>query len=624
MVIVSQESVKQMDYAGTEQTVRNTLTGDTNNRGAALALIHTLIAANKLDSATIEVSKLLANYPQDKAVITAAARVYCVQGRLQEALGILIDAIDFDQIDADLYYRVGNIHNRLNHPKLALMAYAKAIELDPQYIPAYNNLGIVYCSGYAYHKAFDMFKTGLTLEPGNPILLFNYGVALERAQNLEEASVQYQAAVNAGPDWIPPLNNGGLVFYKRKQYARAIETFKQILNIAPHNANALNNIGVVFADQGDIRQATQYYRQALSFDARCISAVFNLVQILEHNGDNEKAIMELEAILELVPDHIEGRIRLAILCLKEEHYDEALGQAQEVLTMDDKNVRALIIAGIAQQGLCHLVEAQKFFEKVLIIEPKRNKVYLNLADLNFKRKKYRVAEQELNNYLKINPEDRNVKLLLAKLYAEMWNLALSMQIFEELYETDSSEVEVLAALVKLYTDTANTDGLSKLGEKAKGIDINLFKDMWNRNFTLLSPLDNTPLPLTLAYEDMIMMTDDVGSVSEQPLILEGKFDTPTGEKSTEDNFMSENFEEEIPLPVSPTVHPITASVTSNSYKIAGLLHYLLELSNDLPVDAQKLLAESGYQQNIESIIKTLEYHKGLLKSIDYVTPSPSV
>jgi tetratricopeptide (TPR) repeat protein len=45
--------------------------------------------------------------------------------------------------DADLWFRLGNAHARLNHPGAALQAYQKALSIDPKNSKIWHNMGIV-------------------------------------------------------------------------------------------------------------------------------------------------------------------------------------------------------------------------------------------------------------------------------------------------------------------------------------------------------------------------------------------------------------------------------------------------------------------------------------------------
>ncbi|MDR2363464.1 MAG: tetratricopeptide repeat protein, partial [Spirochaetaceae bacterium] len=104
-------------------------------RGAALA------GMGKLTEAEEDFIALMAKDIQDIEALNNLAVIYARQDKLQDALGTLLDAIDMEPTNIALYYNIGTVYKRLGNLKAASMAYAKVIELDDGYVPAYNNLG---------------------------------------------------------------------------------------------------------------------------------------------------------------------------------------------------------------------------------------------------------------------------------------------------------------------------------------------------------------------------------------------------------------------------------------------------------------------------------------------------
>jgi tetratricopeptide (TPR) repeat protein len=85
--------------------------------------------------------------------------------------------------------------------KAASMAYARAIELDGNYLAAYNNLGIVFYELGEKNKALNIFSRGIALQGDNSLLQFNYRTALDGGDNPDTAAKMIPAEDNgAKPD----------------------------------------------------------------------------------------------------------------------------------------------------------------------------------------------------------------------------------------------------------------------------------------------------------------------------------------------------------------------------------------------------------------------------------------
>ncbi|MDR3166975.1 MAG: tetratricopeptide repeat protein [Treponema sp.] len=101
---------------------------------------------------------------------------------LQDALSVLNETIDTEPNRAELHFQAGNIQKKLGNLKAAAMAYARAIELESDYIAAYNNLGIVLYELGEKNKALNIFRQGIALQGDNSLLQHNYQAAQEGVQ----------------------------------------------------------------------------------------------------------------------------------------------------------------------------------------------------------------------------------------------------------------------------------------------------------------------------------------------------------------------------------------------------------------------------------------------------------
>ena len=119
------------DHEEAERLLKNYLVKVPDSRDASLLLGTTFAKEGKLNEAADQFIALLAKYPMDIEALNNAAVICRRQGKLEEALDYLKEAIEINPTRADFFYNIGNIHKQMNNPKAASMAYAKVIELDP-------------------------------------------------------------------------------------------------------------------------------------------------------------------------------------------------------------------------------------------------------------------------------------------------------------------------------------------------------------------------------------------------------------------------------------------------------------------------------------------------------------
>ncbi|MDR0313525.1 MAG: tetratricopeptide repeat protein [Treponema sp.] len=442
-------SVRVGDYEEAERLLKIYIAKAPGNRQAHLLMGATLAGQNKFSEAADEFNTLLVKNSNDIEALNNIAVMYRRQGKYHDALGALIEAIDIDPTIVEFHYNIGNIHKQMGNLKAASMAYSKVIELDPSYVPAYNNLGTIYDDLKEYNKAFNVFQKGLALDRNNPFLHYNYGLALEAKNLLEDAAEQYRTSLKSKPGWTKSMNNLGIVYIKQGNLTKAQEIFQRLLDSDPLNAEAWNNMGITKANQGRIEEAKKCYKKALELNPRYIRAAINLERILEETGNFAAAMSELENIIVQNPLFPEARNRLARLNFKMEQYPQALEQAEAALELDSKDIGALRISGAVQHINGKDDMANKAFEKIQELDPDNYAYYLDLADIYFKKKDYKKAEEYLLAYLEKVPDDRNARLLLGRLYEEMGEETRALDIFEGLSKTDPNDTEALSEVAEL-------------------------------------------------------------------------------------------------------------------------------------------------------------------------------
>ena len=102
--------------------------------------------------ATKALEAALKAYPTNKAFMLDELNVYLSAGRGKEALDKIDRAIAADPTNSNLYAVKGSVLDQNKQPDLALAAYRKAVEVDPNNFDAQFNLGV-----YNYNRAAEAY-----------------------------------------------------------------------------------------------------------------------------------------------------------------------------------------------------------------------------------------------------------------------------------------------------------------------------------------------------------------------------------------------------------------------------------------------------------------------------------
>lgn len=163
------------------------------------------------------------------------------------------------------YFRAAGQARENGLIKDAIRYYNKAVELDPEMIDAYLNLGnIYYFEGQDAEKALEMYRRVLELDGKNKLAHNNMGVILLNKGLFKDAEQRFEAAVELDPDYVDALYNMACVSARRGRKSLAVSYLLKAGRINPEVAVwALND-----KDLESIHKLPEFKRFAGQGEAR--------------------------------------------------------------------------------------------------------------------------------------------------------------------------------------------------------------------------------------------------------------------------------------------------------------------------------------------------------------------
>lgn len=104
-------------------------------------------------------------------------RMFVVVGVLMA--GVTLVAHADERSDAESQVKFGISVAQRGLWQEALYRWERAVDIDPSYAAAWNNLGIAYEHEGLFDKARDAYEKALDLEPGNTMIQQNYDLFRE-------------------------------------------------------------------------------------------------------------------------------------------------------------------------------------------------------------------------------------------------------------------------------------------------------------------------------------------------------------------------------------------------------------------------------------------------------------
>jgi len=197
------------------------------------------------------------------------ADIWYQYGILEAQLGRTGSAVEKVQkalaLDPDLpegYMTLASLFVREDQRDPADTALKHTLSIDPYDAAAYDLMGRVLAEKNETSAALYNFQKATHLRPNYGPYLYDYALALVRAQRLDEARTQAQAAVKADPNHAESRTLLGELLARDQRWAEAVSEYQQAVKLQPDLSRAHLDLGLVLAIQGDLPGATVHLRKA--------------------------------------------------------------------------------------------------------------------------------------------------------------------------------------------------------------------------------------------------------------------------------------------------------------------------------------------------------------------------
>ena len=138
-------------------------------------------------------------------------------------------------------------------------------------------------------KAQAAFARSLEIYPEFEYALYNLGVLYMEIGALDQAKIYFQDLLKAHPTHEEGLNNLGVTYFRERNYPQAISHFSRPLALNPQHYRALTNIGASHFNLNEMTKALPFYERALELQKNDSSTNDILVRIHNALGQPELA-----------------------------------------------------------------------------------------------------------------------------------------------------------------------------------------------------------------------------------------------------------------------------------------------------------------------------------------------
>ncbi len=190
-----------------------------------------LEAADREQDAISNYDKALALEPRNREALLGKADLLCRRSRHEEAIALCDIAVSAYPEEARAYHQIGKALEASKELGAAAVSYAKASELDPEWLsPLLRRANVLDDLG-RHEEALAAFDQAIALNPDSTDAHMGKGDTLRNLRRLDEALACYDRAISLAPEKPFQYGTRGSLRGEMGLVDEALEDFDRSLNI---------------------------------------------------------------------------------------------------------------------------------------------------------------------------------------------------------------------------------------------------------------------------------------------------------------------------------------------------------------------------------------------------------
>lgn len=237
-------------------------------------------------------------------------------------------------LNAKVQYNIAKLHADNGNTEYAITKYRQAIELNPEYDQAMNNLGNILKDKNELIEAEQLLERAVAIREEFAAAWMNLGIVKASLKKYDEAEKCYGTAIKHRRKYPDCFYNLGNLYLEVKQYDRAVEAWKNATNLRPTHSQAWINMAVVFDNIENYEESIAVTMQALKHLPEEPQLFFNLGNVYGKQAKFKESEQYFLKAIKLAPKNAKFYANLAVLYHRWEQYDKAEATYKRALSIN--------------------------------------------------------------------------------------------------------------------------------------------------------------------------------------------------------------------------------------------------------------------------------------------------
>ena len=377
---------------------------DKNNRDAKVKIGQLYLLGNEPVKARQQADLILASAPQDKDALEIRGRSFMNEGRVQDGITELKQALALNPKNVALYLELARAYFLTQNRAAAEDILHQGLTANPNSVDIMLALGDHQLASGKPEIAEATFQRTVALAPDNEIARLRLTGFYQNANKLTEAESSLQQWASAYPQDERPHIHLGNFFYWVGVRDKAMTSYRRAAELNPKSVVARDKVISLLLDLGKVTEAEPQVKALIDKNAGDRSARFLNARLLLAQGKAADALPLFQSLIKdepqfapahyfqgiahlrnrqpaqareaftqavkLNPTLTEAHTSLAELHLGEGSLDLALEHARTAIRLNPRNVQAAVVAGDAYLRKGDLVKSKTVYEAIAKSLPK--------------------------------------------------------------------------------------------------------------------------------------------------------------------------------------------------------------------------------------------------------------
>ncbi|HVP43995.1 MAG TPA: tetratricopeptide repeat protein [Terriglobales bacterium] len=358
--------------------------------------------------------------PDSEEAVTTLAYLYNEEGNPQRAADVLASVPEASRT-AKLYTALGFTYEQQKHYKKAVEAYRKAVQQDRDNLDAMRGLAQNLLNDGQSDAALEQYKQIADADPQDAQALLRMAEILRRKGKYDKALENLNKAETLVQDSLEVPYNRALVYEAQGKFEDAAKIVEGLLrkdekadgSYSPGEANNravfLDRLGVMYKEQGKTQTAVETFRKILLLGQD--NAVRAYQQIIDTYRDAKMWPQATEVAREAVEKFPEDRGLKLVLASQEAdmgNADRAVSQVKSLLKGAPEDREVYIALAQIQSRLKRYQDAEQSIaqaEKLSAKNEEKDYAIFVAGSIYERQKKYEQAEEAFKKVLADDPNN---------------------------------------------------------------------------------------------------------------------------------------------------------------------------------------------------------------------------